>query len=260
LLREDHRHIFTLIQKFRTEKGETYPELSDRSDIIVITDEAHRSQYDIFALNMRNALPNAAFIGFTGTPLMVSEEKTREVFGDYVSIYNFKESVEDEATVPLYYENRIPELQLTNEDLNEDMERLLEEAELDEEQEWKLEREFAREYHLITRDDRLERVAEDIVRHFIGRGHQGKAMVVCIDKATAVRMWDKVQVYWSTHLQRLNDDLESCAGSEREELEARVRYLEETDMAVVVSQSQNEGEELAEKGADITAHRKRMVT
>ncbi len=260
LLQEDHRHVFTLIQKFRTDKGETYPKLSDRSDIIVITDEAHRSQYDIFALNMRNALPNAAFIGFTGTPLMVSEEKTREVFGDYVSIYNFKESVDDEATVPLYYENRIPELQLTNEDLNEDMERLLEEAELDEEQERKLEREFAREYHLITRDDRLERVAEDIVRHFIGRGHQGKAMVVCIDKATAVRMWDKVQVYWSAHLQRLKDDLESCADSEGGGLEARVRYMEETDMAVVVSQSQNEGEELAKKGADITAHRRRMVT
>ena len=128
------------------------------------------SQYDVFALNMRNALPNAAFIGFTGTPLIVSEEKTREVFGDYVSIYNFKQSIDDGATVPLYYENRIPELQLTNEHLNEEIERVLEEAELDEDQEKKLEREFAREYHLITRDDRLEKIAEDIVNHFIGRG------------------------------------------------------------------------------------------
>ena len=93
----------------------------------------------------------------------MGEEKTREVFGDYVSVYNFQQSMEDGATVPLYYENRIPELQLTNEDLNEDMERLLEEAELDEAQEKKLEREFAREYHLITRDDRLETVAEDLV-------------------------------------------------------------------------------------------------
>ncbi len=130
LLREDHRYVFTLIQKFRTDRGETYPKLSDRSDIIVMTDEAHRTQYDIFARNMRDALPNAAFIGFTGTPLIVGEEKTRQVFGSYVSIYNFKQSVDDHATVPLYYENRIPELQLTNEDLNEDMERLLEEAEL----------------------------------------------------------------------------------------------------------------------------------
>ena len=123
---------------------------------------------------MRNALPNAAFIAFTGTPLMVGEEKTREVFGDYVSIYNFKQSVDDGATVPLYYENRIPEVQLNNEDLNEDMERLIEEAELDEEQEKKLEREFAREYHIITRDDRLEKIAEDIVDHFMGQGLSGE--------------------------------------------------------------------------------------
>ena len=124
---------------------------------------------------MRTALPNAAFLAFTGTPLIVGEEKTREVFGDYVSIYDFQQSVDDGATVPLYYENRIPELQLTNENLNEDMERLLEEAELDEAQEKKLEREFAREYHLITRDDRLETVAKDMVEHFTGRGFQGKA-------------------------------------------------------------------------------------
>src|SRR6266852_6567334 len=110
LNQEDHRYVFTLIQKFRTEHGERYPVLSERSDIIVITDEAHRSQYDAFALNMRNALPKAAFIGFTGTPLLVGEEKTREVFGDYVSIYNFRQSVEDNATVPLFYENRVPEL------------------------------------------------------------------------------------------------------------------------------------------------------
>ena len=181
--------------------------LSDRSDIIVMTDEAHRSQYDTLALNMRNALPNAAFIGFTGTPLMAGEEKTREVFGDYVSIYNFQQSIEDGATVPLFYENRIPELQLTNENFNEDMEALLEEAELDEDQEQKLEREFAREYHLITRDDRLEKVAEDIVAHFMGRGYQGKAMVVSIDKATAVRMYDKVQKYWTAYLADLQAEL-----------------------------------------------------
>src|SRR5207245_6504748 len=119
LLTEDHRNIFTLIHKFHTDKGQTYPKLSGRSDIIVITDEAHRTQYDTLALNMRNALPNAAFIGFTGTPLMVGEEKTREVFGDYVSIYNFSQSIEDGTTVPLYYENRIPELHLTNVNLNE---------------------------------------------------------------------------------------------------------------------------------------------
>ncbi len=259
LLTEDHRYVFTLIHKFRTEKGEKHPVLSERSDIIVITDEAHRSQYDTLALNMRTALPNASFIAFTGTPLIAGEEKTRDVFGDYVSIYNFKQSADDNATVPLYYENRIPELQLTNEQLNEDMERLLEEAELDEAQEQKLEREFAREYHLVTRDERLEKVAEDIVQHFIGRGFQGKAMVVCIDKATAVKMYDKVQKYWKQHLERLRDELDSATDEQRPVLEEKRRYMKETNMAVVVSSSQNEVSEMRKKGVDIAPHRRRMV-
>jgi len=259
LLKEDHRYVFTLIQKFRTEGGEKHPKLSDRSDIIVITDEAHRTQYDIFALNMRNALPNAAFIGFTGTPLMVGEEKTRQVFGDYVSIYNFKQSVDDHATVPLYYENRIPEVVLTNQNLNEDMEKLLEEAELDEEQERKLEREFSREYQLVTRDDRLEKIAKDIVEHFMGRGQEGKAMVVCIDKATAVRMYDKVQKYWKQYLADLEDKLAVSSVEESDTLRDKIRYMKETDMAVVVSQSQNEVEEMRKKGLDIKPHRRRIV-
>src|SRR5690606_14673543 len=100
LLRCDHRYVFTLIHKFRTETGETYPVLSERDDIIVMADEAHRTQYDTLALNLRNALPNAAFLAFTGTPLIAGEERTREVFGDYVSIYNFRQSIEDKATVP----------------------------------------------------------------------------------------------------------------------------------------------------------------
>ncbi len=260
LLREDHRYVFTLIQKFRTQRGECYPVLSERSDIIVMTDEAHRSQYDTLALNMRNALPNAAFIAFTGTPLMAGEEKTREVFGDYISIYNFRQSTDDRATVPLYYENRIPELQLTNENLNEDMERLLEEAELDPAQEARLERDLGREYHLITRDDRLEKVAEDLVAHFMGRGYLGKAMVVCIDKATAVRMYDRVKKHWQRCLDGLRTELAGVKDEERREaLAARVQFMEETDMAVVVSPSQNEAEELAKKGADIKPHRWRMV-
>lgn len=259
LLREDHRYVFTLIQKFRTDTGRTYPKLSDRSDIIVITDEAHRTQYDILALNMRNALPKAAFIGFTGTPLMAGEERTKQVFGDYVSIYNFRQSVEDQNTVPLYYENRIPELQLTNQNLNEDMERLLETAELDEEQERKLEREFSREYHLITRDDRLERIADDIVHHFVNRGYRGKAMVVSIDKATAVRMFDKVQKHWKQYLGELREELKKRPEAERAELQQKIEFMQTTDMAVVVSQSQNEIEEFRKKGLDIAVHRKRMV-
>lgn len=260
LLREDHRFIFTLIQKFRTDKGATYPQLSDRSDIIVITDEAHRSQYDVFALNMRNALPNAAFIGFTGTPLMAGEELTRKVFGDYVSIYNFKQSVDDNATVPLYYENRIPELQLTNENLNEDMEDLLEEAMLDEAQERKLEREFAREYHLVTRDERLEKVAEDVVQHFTGRGQRGKGMFIAIDKLTAVRMYEKVQAHWKREIVHLKDELTTVRNElKRQRLLDKLNYMEITDMAVVVSQAQNELDGFKEKGIDFKPHRLRMV-
>lgn len=260
LLRQDHRYIFTLIQKFQTTGNEPHPILSDRSDIIVITDEAHRSQYDTLALNMRTALPYAAYIAFTGTPLMVGEEKTREVFGDEVSVYNFKQSVEDKATVPLYYENRVPRLQLTNEDLNTDLEQILEEAELDEAQQEKLEREFAREYHLITRDERLDTVAEDIVSHFVGRGYRGKAMVLSIDKPTAVKMYDKVQQYWKQKIQSLKSELDSGVAREKEKpLKALIQYMEETDMAVVVSQSQNEIDDLRRRGVDIIPHRQRMI-
>ncbi|HEY9086845.1 MAG TPA: type I restriction endonuclease subunit R [Anaerolineaceae bacterium] len=264
LLREDHRYLFTLIQKFHIERGQTYPVLSERSDIIVMTDEAHRSQYDVLALNMRNALPNAAFIGFTGTPLMAGEERTRQVFGDYVSIYNFKQSVDDQATVPLFYENRIPELQLINPDLNNDMADVLDSAMLDESQEHRLEREFSREYHLITRDERLEKVAEDIVLHFLSRGYQGKAMVISIDKATAVRMYDKVTKHWRIQLAMLQAEWEDIPADERttedwQTLKAKIDYMLSTDMAVVVSQGQNEIEDMQEKGLDIKPHRKRMV-
>jgi type I restriction enzyme, R subunit len=136
LLAGQERYIFTLIHKFSTERGELMPILSERSDIIVITDEAHRSQYDQLAANMRRALPNAAFIGFTGTPLIAGqEERTRDVFGDYVSIYNFAQSIADGATVPLYYEARKPELQLAAGELKDELDELLDEAALDEEQE-----------------------------------------------------------------------------------------------------------------------------
>jgi type I restriction enzyme R subunit len=261
LLKEDHRYIFTLIQKFRTEKGETYPLLSDRSDIIVIADEAHRSQYDTFALNMRKALTNAAFIGFTGTPLMAGEERTREEFGNYISIYNFRQSVEDNATVPLFYENRIPELQLKNDELNEDVYRIIDNAMLDEEEEKNLERQCARQYQLITRNDRLEVISADLVSHFLNRGYKGKAMVVSIDRFTAVKMYNKVQGYWQQHLTKLKTELATSNISEFEQkrLSKQIRYLEETDMAVIVSQSQGEIEAFQKKELDITSHRQRMV-
>ena len=255
LLTENHRNIFTLIHKF----GDIREKVSDRCDIIVMTDEAHRSQYDLLALNMRTALPNAAFIAFTGTPLMAGEELTKKTFGDYISVYNFKQSVDDNATVPLYYENRIPEVQLSNEDLNADLEKIIEDAMLDDRQEEKLQREFSREYHIITRDDRLEKIAEDIVAHFASRGYQGKAMVVSIDKSTAVRMYDKVQKHWNQYIETLKEKLKGPK-ADKEKIEQKLDYMRETDMAVVVSQEQNEVDKFKKLGLDIAKHRKRMVT
>ncbi len=259
LLSEDHRFVFTLIQKFRTEKGTEYPLLSNRRDVIVMTDEAHRSQYDIFAMNMRTALPHAAFIGFTGTPLMAGEEKTREVFGDYISVYNFKQSIDDGATVPLYYENRIPEVQLTNEELNDDMEDLLDAAALNEEEEQKLERDFARQYEIITRGGRLEKIAEDIVLHFMGRGVRGKAIVVSIDKVTAVKMYNKVQAYWEKAIQALAEEIALAEPDAQRHLLNKLDFMRSTDMAVIVSQSQNEVANMKDKDVDIVPHRKRLV-
>ena len=175
LLGEDHRYVFTLIHKFRPETGQEMPVCSEREDVIVITDEAHRSQYSTLALNMRRALPNAGFLGFTGTPLITDEvERTREVFGDYVSTYNFRDSIEDGATVPLYYENRIPELQIVNERFDEELTEILEQAELDDSQEHALARRFATEYQLITRPERLRRLAADLVRHSSAAGSSAR--------------------------------------------------------------------------------------
>ena len=260
LLSEDHRYIFTLIHKFQTEDGSEHPVLSDRKDIIVITDEAHRSQYDLLAMNMRSALPNAAFLGFTGTPLISDEQqKTKEVFGDYISIYNFSESIEDGATVPLYYEDRIPEVQLSNKYFTDELSDIIDEADLDDSQEKKLERQFSQMYQIITRNDRLDKVAEDLVEHFTNRGNRGKAMVVSIDKATAVRMYEKVQHYWKKYLDQLKQKLDNATGDEKIALEDIYSFHSETDMAVVVSSSQNDIATVHDKGGDIRPHKERMI-
>jgi type I restriction enzyme, R subunit len=267
LLRGNHRYVFTLVHKFQTDEL-----LCDRSDVIVLTDEAHRSQYDTLAMNMRSALPKALFLAFTGTPLIAGEERTKEVFGDYVSIYDFQQSIEDGATVPLFYENRTPELQLINPTLNEDIYEVIENAGLDEAQEDKLEKVLGKQYHLITRDDRLETVAQDIVRHFLGRGFTGKAMVVCIDKLTALKVHDKVRKHWQAERERGEQEianlskypnLRAKAASEDNnaklrELNARLEVLRSTDMALIVSPGQNEIEQMKKHGLDIVPHRQRM--
>jgi len=260
LLAGNERYVFTLIQKFSTADRVTMPVLSERSDIIVITDEAHRSQYDQLAANMRAALPNAAFIGFTGTPLIQGEEsRTREVFGDYVSVYDFAQSVKDGATVPLFYEARKPELQMNADELREDMEALLDEAALDEAQEERLNREFARQYHLITRDDRLDKVAEDLALHFATRGYRGKAMFVAIDKATAVRMYDKTKLAVARLIAADEEKLKTAHEAQGAAIADRLAWMRSLDTAVVVSQAQNEIGDMKAKGLDILPHRARML-
>lgn len=262
LLAADHRYVFTLIQKFQPAKGQgerEMPVLSDRGDIIVITDEAHRSQYDTLALNMRTALPNASMMGFTGTPLIAGEgQATREQFGDYVSIYNFRDAIQDGATVPLYYENRIPELQLINDRFSDELDALLEAAELDEHAEGQLARDFGTQYTLLTRPERLKTIAKDLVQHFVGRGFSGKAMYVGLDKAAAVGMYDLVQEAWAQHLVELHAQHDALPELERPWLASRIELMESTDMAVVVSQSQNELKMLDDRGLDIRPHRERM--
>ncbi len=255
LLKEDHRHVFTLIHKFAEPK-----ELSNRGDVIVMADEAHRTQYDRMAANMRIALPRAAFIGFTGTPLMAGgEEKTREAFGDYVSTYNFAQSVEDGATVPLFYENRVPKLENVNPDIQKDLERVMNFYDLAPEEEEKLEQEFSTFYHLITREDRLNKVAEDIVTHFTARGYNGKAMVVSIDRKTTVRIYTKVKEQMQRYLAKLNIALSKATDEhEKEKIRQTIEQYERIDMAVVVGQAQNEIADMEEFEIDMRPLRARI--
>jgi type I restriction enzyme, R subunit len=256
LLAGNQRYVFTLVHKFKTTDV-----LCDRADVIVMVDEAHRSQYDTLALNMRAALPNALFVAFTGTPLLAGEERTKEMFGDYVSIYDFQQSVEDGATVPLYYENRTPELHLTNPTLDDEVHQVIEDAGLDEDTSARLEKVLGKQYHLLTRDDRLDTIADDIVQNFLGRGFFGKAMVVSIDKLTAVRMYNKVQAAWAAETARVKKLIGNFFGDadKRTELLKRLTRLTSVDMAVVVSAGQNEIEDMKRAGVDIVPHRRRMV-
>jgi type I restriction enzyme R subunit len=260
-LSRNMRIVFTLIQKFRWDKGKAYPLLSPRNDIIVIVDEAHRTQYLSLAENMRAGLPNAQYIAFTGTPLLGRERKTNAWFGDYVSEYNFVQSVDDEATVPLFYQKRVPEVLIQNEDLSEEFYQILEDENLDPKQQEKLEREFASEVEVIKRDDRLETIAKDIVRHFPRRGYLGKGMVVAVDKFTAVKMYDKVQAHWKEEIKQLVGQIgKTKDDAVKERLRKKVDYMRAVEMSVVVSEEAGEEEKLDAQGLDIRPHRKRMNT
>jgi len=256
LLVQHKTHVFSLIQKFNQTvvEGEAY---SRRDDLIVITDEAHRTQYGTLALNMRNALPNASYIGFTGTPLFKDDEITRRVFGDYVSTYDFQRAVEDKATVPLYYDARGDKLGVAVGDLNERIAEKLEELEtgnIDVEQ--RLEQELKRDYHIITAGKRLDQVARDFVQHYSTAWETGKAMLVCIDKITCVRMHKLIEFYWNERTGELEAQLTKATDEQDEQYRRRqIEWMRQTQMAVVVSEEQGEVEKFRKGELDITPHR-----
>ena len=261
MLQTNTRYIFTLIQKFRYQKGKAYPVLSLRNDIIVIIDEAHRTQYKDLAENMRTGLPNAQYMAFTGTPLLGSKKLTHEWFGNNISEYNFKQSIEDGATVPLFYHKRVPEVLLQNNDLDDDLADIVSDENLTDAQQVKLEREFARELSVLKADDRLETIARDIVYHFPRRGYLGKGMVVTIDKFTAVRMYDKVKRLWEEEKRDLQKQINAASDdNEKREWKQRLEWMRKADMAVIVSEEAGEDEKFEKEHLDISWHRKRMAT
>ena len=253
--------VFSLIQKFNDTAAKAEPIYPDH-DIIVMSDEAHRTQNGIFAENLMHLLPTASRIGFTGTPLLKNDNITARTFGGYVSIYDFKRAVEDKATVPLYYENRGERLQeLKNPEINEEIAAALEEAgDMDSSQLAKLEQEFAKEVHLLTAKKRLRVVAQDFVKHYSDLWTSGKAMMVCYNKVTCVRMYDYVQEYWQQEIKAVEKQLDKCTSQqEYQELKRKLEWMQETEMAVVVSQEQNEMQTFNKWGLDIVPHREKMM-
>lgn len=248
--------IFTLIQKFnKPNEAPIYPD----HDIIIISDEAHRSQYGIFADNMMKLLPTAARIGFTGTPLLSSDNITARTFGGYVSVYDFKRAVEDGATVPLYYENRGEKIvDLQNPEITDQILDAIENADLDVNEQDKLEAEFAKEIHLLTAEPRLKSIARDFVRHYCDLWTSGKAMFVCLNKVTCVRMYNFVQEYWQEEIKALKENIKKVSQQEAQELERKLKWMQECEMAVVISQEQNEIQTFRKWDLDIEYHREKM--
>jgi len=269
-LGQNKKVVFTLIQKFRWPKGKKYPHLlqDDGREVIVMVDEAHRTQYKDLAENMRVGLKGSNFIAFTGTPLLGRSSKkgesrkigrTEEWFGDYVSEYNFQQAMEDGATVPLYYEKRVPEMVNQNDELSDEFYELLEDENLTEAQKEKLEKKFAKELEVIKRDDRLDKIAKDIVYHFPRRGYLGKAMMIAVDKFTAVKMYEKVQHEWKAEIKRLRKLIKETGNDiERARFKKIIDYMKSVGMAVVISDPSSDKEKFTEADLNIEPHIKRM--
>jgi len=256
MLKGNPGFVFTLIQKFNKKpERPIYPD----HDIIIMSDEAHRSQYGIYADHMTALLPTASRIGFTGTPLLSSDHITERTFGGYISIYDFKRAVEDGATVPLYYENRGEKiLAIRNPDITDKILEAIEAADFDEIQQEKLEHEFKKEIHLLTAESRLRSIARDFVKHYSDLWTSGKAMFVCLNKVTCVRMYNFAWEYWKEEIRALEKVRKTASQQEAQELDRKIRWMKETEMAVVVSQERNEIQTFTKWGLDIAYHRKKM--
>ena len=272
LLRQNHRYLFSLIHKFNQEVNPDAP-YSQRDDIIVISDEAHRTQAGKLARNMRLALPNAAFIGFTGTPLFKHDHLTRRIFGDYISRYDFKRSEEDGATVKLVYENRGEKLGIARLDLNDRIAEAIAKADLDPDKEALLEKLLGQDYEIITADDRLAKLADDFVKHCATRWESGKSMLLCIDKITCARMHQLILPRWQAKLAevkalipRKEEELSRCVHAEAKDalekevrrLKGQAKWMEETIIEIIISEGQNEVANFKKWGFDIIPHRLRM--
>jgi type I restriction enzyme, R subunit len=248
-------YVFTLIHRFNQDVGDGDP-YSPRDDIIVITDEAHRTQNGLLSLNMRNALPNASFLGFTGTPLMSGDEVTKQTFGDYVSTYDFQRAVEDEATVPLFYDSRGDLLGVATNDLNEKIAATLDALELDDPNVTeRLEKELKREYHIITAETRLDKIAADFVEHYTTGWESGKAMLVCIDKLTCVRMHALIDKHWQARIAVLEKELATVDELDYADKKRQLDWVKTTRAAVIVSEEQGEVDRFRKWGLDINPHR-----
>jgi len=258
VLRENHRYVFSLIHKFGRNVDPREP-YSTRDDIIVISDEAHRTQAGKLARNMRLALPNASFIGFTGTPIFDRDHLTKRIFGGYVSKYDFKRSEEDGATVKLVYDNRGEKLGLARADLNDRIADSIEQADLDTDEQARIEKLLGKDYEIITAPARLECVADDFVEHCSARWESGKAMLVCVDKVTCARMLQYVEPRWRAKLAQVRAEAAAQADADRRaKLEEKVRWMEQTIVELVVSEAQGEVAEFRKWDFDVIPHRALM--
>jgi type I restriction enzyme R subunit len=219
---------------------------------------------------MRLALPNASFIGFTGTPLFKYDHLTRRIFGGYVSRYDFKRSEEDQSTVRLVYENRGEKLGIARMDLNDRIATKIEEAELDPDQTELLEKLLGKDYEVITADDRLDKLADDFVEHCSTRWEAGKSMLVCIDKITCGRMLQRIEPRWRAKLSRVKAEIAQAEAQlvvatdsdEIERLNKRIMtlrrqaaWMESTIIEIIISEAQKEVQDFAKWGFDIIPHR-----